>query len=681
MNARQAVDDYMREQAAREATRRLLGPGASIGEGLVSPDVLRRIGTGEIISEAARSVGLGGAAGEPGGGQDTIGRIVNAARGAVRGSASALGNPSLVGQAAGVGTALLRGAGQAGDAIGDWWNDDSNELSLPYRMGGARTLFNVDLNNSNGPLRGYIPAAAAAMTGGPFDVVDDSLATMDWERARMRARADDGGDVAFDASRLNQAADSAGVNALWSILNAAGAAGDVAALSGAARLRPGMEAVSRLPRRGEPSARRTGLPERVSAGTAPRDARRRLAAAGAVGAGSYLALSPEAGGEESNQELAAVRARVRELEGAEEAFSQIDPANPESVRAAQRALQARGMNIVADGELGPETARAIAQYRQSVSAELSAVRERRDALELEERSRATRAGPVTETLREAAPWAATAAGLYFGHRSRAGAVRKAESALLERNRAIDALLTDGPVRLPRTPADRQRLARRVGNINEFWQRGGAENRVPFRPTSSELGFSTRSGAAQASELYQDGRKLRPNDWGHIGAGLTEAGASGVGLVLAQQELDAAQAAVDADPSEHNLARLERARNYVAFGQSISRAGAAYAAGRLGGAFIHPYSAARPNVPAAEAERIMLNQLLAQRRRRGPSGANLGIGALAAGGGATLLPRDAEASDGELRTRALRMHANGVRSWMVADPVLAAELERIERAPG
>lgn len=337
-------------------------------------------------------------------------------------------------------------------------------------------------------------------------------------------------------------------------------------------------------------------------------------ATGALGTG--LLLGDEAQAQEGSQ-LNEARSRVSELESAAEIFSSVDAADPSTVRRAQQALQARGLFVEADGRMGPDTARAIGEYRNQVNAELEEARARLEALELEERSQSTRAGPAHEAARFLGPYAGLGAGMAAGYLSRSGAVRRGASELAESNARADALITPGPVRLGRSAAERAEPGRRVGNVNEFWRLGGAGERVPYVTAQTERGFRPRPGAAPASELFPpDMSALRLADIGVVGAGAADAGLSTYFLEGAEQELEAAQAAVDLDPSEPNLVRLERARDAVKLWETAQRAGLGLAAGRLGGAFKTPYSRARPNVGAAEAERIELNRFLAAQRGRG-----------------------------------------------------------------
>lgn len=353
--------------------------------------------------------------------------------------------------------------------------------------------------------------------------------------------------------------------------------------------------------------RRANLP-RVTPGAA-------AVGSGAAAGGAGLLAANEANAQEQSQELAAAQERVRHLEAELDIFSSVNASDPDSVRRAQQALLARGLDVAVDGRLGGETARAIREHRTQVANALEPARQQVEALELQERSRATRAGPTREALREFGPWAAMAAGAYLGHRSRLGAVKGEAARLAQRNARVDALLTPGPVSTARSAAAGVERLRRATNINEFWRAGGAGERVPYAATGAENGFKRRTRAAEPSDLFpSQAANFRTTDVGVIGASLGEAGGSFYGLQLAEAELSQAQAAVDRDPSEANLVRLERARDMVAIAQTGIRAGLGIAGARAGGALIHAYPRLRPNIAAAEQERMLLDQFTGRKKK-------------------------------------------------------------------
>lgn len=320
--------------------------------------------------------------------------------------------------------------------------------------------------------------------------------------------------------------------------------------------------------------------------------------------------------------LTDARARVAQLEDRDQTFSSVDATNPESVKQAQRVLLASGIPVRVDGNIGPETAAAIRQFRDQNARDLQTARNDLQDAQHQAAARATRAGPERQAAREVLPYAGVLLGLAIGHGSRSAAVRRITQELAERNIKTDALLSAEPLlRGGRTSAAAQiatttDAARRMANVNEFWRLGGAGERVPFKPTGGSVGFAGRRGAASASSLFAPkSSTARVPDWAVIGGGAADAAASTAMLSNAQKELDAAQAAADQDPSEANLARLEQAKDQVAVWETAQRVGFGVAAGRAVGTFSHRYpTTIRPNVAGAEGELTLLNQFLAAQRR-------------------------------------------------------------------
>lgn len=320
--------------------------------------------------------------------------------------------------------------------------------------------------------------------------------------------------------------------------------------------------------------------------------------------------------------LASARSRVAELEQRDQTFSNVDATDPQSVAQAQRALLAAGIPIRVDGNLGPQTAAAIRQFRDQNARDLQTARNDLQEAQHQAAARATRAGPERQAAREMLPYAGVLLGLAIGHGSRSSAVRRVARELAERNIKTDALLSAEPLlQAGRRSAAAQAAtttdaARRMANVNEFWRLGGAGERVPFRPAGGQAGFAARRGAASASSLFAPrASTARIPDWAVIGGGAADAAASTVMLNNAQQELAAAQTAADRDPSEANLTRLEQAKDQVAVWTTAQRVGFGVAAGRAVGTFSHRYPVSiRPNVAGAEGELALLNQYLSAQRR-------------------------------------------------------------------
>ena len=226
---------------------------------------------------------------------------------------------------------------------------------------------------------------------------------------------------------------------------------------------------------------------------------------------------------------------------------------------------------------------------------------------------ATAPSDKQELLREVGPWLGVGAGLLLGKMTRGGAVRQAAAKATEQAAKADALLTSGA--LGRGMGNPKGLTSRAANLNEFWRMGGSEGQVPFKTLASGE-TRPRGGAMDPNDLFPVGAKhFRSNDVGMMGSGLAEAGVSGTMLLSAQAEVAAAQDAADKDPSEANLARLERAKDMAKVAETAARFGLGFAGGRAFGALQKPYVNIRPNIAGAEAERALL--LDAIRKVRGP----------------------------------------------------------------
>lgn len=320
------------------------------------------------------------------------------------------------------------------------------------------------------------------------------------------------------------------------------------------------------------------------------------AAAGPVAGATALVLSAGEAEAQERRPIEAARQRVTELEGIERSLGS------GSVLDKQNALIDLGYNVKPDGDMGPDTERYIAQARARNDASLATARNELRNLQREEVSRKTRATPGEQAAREIGPNVAGLAGLALGLGSRF---------LMTRGSAAGAnrLLTAGPVVRGRDAAAR----RRMGNINEFWRRGGAGERVPFMSAQTERGFKVRPNAAHPSTLYPK-RTFRLGDVGVVGGGLGDVAVTQIYLADAERELTEARAAVRRDPgSEDARVRLRTAEDQVAWLRGFQRLGGGLALSHGVSALKLPYQ--RPNIGAAESELAELNRFLAPRRRR------------------------------------------------------------------
>jgi peptidoglycan hydrolase-like protein with peptidoglycan-binding domain len=238
------------------------------------------------------------------------------------------------------------------------------------------------------------------------------------------------------------------------------------------------------------------------------------------------------------------------------------------------------------------------------AAEAEAATKRR--LEGEERLRQveTEVSPVRQVLREYGPIAGYAAGLIGGSATRKGVTKLSDMATQKSASVADALMA----------APAKDLPGRVSRVNQFWAQGQkplmSAPEAPFTAApAAKAGFRPNPDAPQAAELYQPSR---------VRNGLTDLGIAGtfgaesmVGQELlepeARAELEKAQEAVNGDPSEVNIERLQSAKDRVAMAEFVKNMGRAGGASYLGSGLKYQRSNTRPNVSAAEAERLRIGQ--------------------------------------------------------------------------
>lgn len=156
---------------------------------------------------------------------------------------------------------------------------------------------------------------------------------------------------------------------------------------------------------------------------------------------------------------------------------------------------------------------------------------------------------------------------------------------------------------------------RVARVNRYWREGGAGEAVPFSSNmSTKAGFSANPKPADLSTLYPaPTRSYRTKDIGIPVAALGESGlASGLAWD-AQNRLDKAVAAYNADPTQANIDAIQSAKNYLASMEFMANAGRGTAAGYLGTAAKTSRNPTRPNTSPAEAEKMELEKLLPRQR--------------------------------------------------------------------
>lgn len=340
------------------------------------------------------------------------------------------------------------------------------------------------------------------------------------------------------------------------------------------------------------------------------------AAATAALAGAAAAVATQGQAQTEDEAVRIAREEVARLEEQYRIFDEVNPNDPASVRAAQQQLRLRGLQLRDDGVLGNETATAIRRYRDETKQQLDQTRIR--LAEAETAQRYARNAPEGWRVlaREAGPLAALGA-VWLGYRSRRKPLRLAERAVAQRESQLNNLIGRGTIPRATDDVSRETLHNRVSGVNEFWRQGGAGGRTPFVADDSEIGFARRPMETPPSRLYQDRpQRFRANDLAIIGSNAAEAGTFGLLYANADAELKRAQAAVEQNPhpTDEQLARVQRLSDERAAFLSAARFFAAHGVGRTLASVKNPYPAVRPNVRAAEQERLMLGRVLAMAQR-------------------------------------------------------------------
>lgn len=115
------------------------------------------------------------------------------------------------------------------ERIGDWWNDDDNELSRPARMG--RGLFEFD-PDADRPLSGYGADVLEATTTGPWTEYERARQGLGYENARIGAITNNNdGPQLVDTGARNQYAGEAGAAGINAALNLGFGAADAVPLA------------------------------------------------------------------------------------------------------------------------------------------------------------------------------------------------------------------------------------------------------------------------------------------------------------------------------------------------------------------------------------------------------------------------------------------------------------------
>ena len=328
------------------------------------------------------------------------------------------------------------------------------------------------------------------------------------------------------------------------------------------------------------------------------------AAAGGFG---FLGTPGQAGEVESQENIMRMQQTLKE---AGYYSGKIDGVMGEGTRLAKEAYQAaefERMRLETEREKA-EAARAETE-RKDTEAQRSAEARRQG----DERLRQVE-GEVpwySQILRDYGPTAGYVAGAIGGGVARKGVSKISDAISRSRATRADQLFAAPATDLPE----------RVGRLNQFWTEGQRGAQAPFAAApGTRMGFQANKAAPPSSALYQPPR---------TGNALTDIGMTasfGAEALLGQKvlepearaELRSAQEAINADPSEVNIQRLEAAKDRVAMAEFMKNAGRGAAVAYPTAGLKFGRNPTRPNVSAAEAERIRIDQLLGPRAKASPA---------------------------------------------------------------
>lgn len=280
-----------------------------------------------------------------------------------------------------------------------------------------------------------------------------------------------------------------------------------------------------------------------------------------------------------------------------------------------------------DGEMGTKTRNANKAFMddQQKQQELEVERAKAEAAKetaLQKREEADRKAAQRTAgeermreIEEQTPWysqlirdygqlVGTGVGLGAGMLTRGLVKRGAESASKRIADRAEAVLAGKPKDVPD----------RVSRINQFWDEGGAGNKVPFRrSTTAPEGFEANPKAVPASDLYRPQPAVTGKDVGVMGFYGAEAGVSHEMANEARGRVEEARQRVSEDPSEVNIKSFQTAMDQAAAFEALSRMGVGGALGYGAGLAKSRPKHSRPNISAAEADRIRIDQLLTNGR--------------------------------------------------------------------
>lgn len=210
---------------------------------------------------------------------------------------------------------------------------------------------------------------------------------------------------------------------------------------------------------------------------------------------------------------------------------------------------------------------------------------------------------VTRIVRDFGPTLGAAVGIAAGGLTRKGVLSKSNQLSTDLAARADRTLEAGAGR---------DWAGRVGAVNQFWTDGRAGAKVPFLPApGNSPPFRSNPAAVPSGDLYQSPRLNNLiADTAVTGTAMAESGFMQFKMLPdAEKEVEEARAALQLDPSQSNVSRLQTAIAHKASVESLMNLGRGAAASYIGSSLYKPRTNTRPNVAGAEAERIRIDEAL------------------------------------------------------------------------
>ena len=348
------------------------------------------------------------------------------------------------------------------------------------------------------------------------------------------------------------------------------------------------------------------------------NAPRAMTALGALGTYLYGTEQPNAEEKKTPAQIKAEQ-RVLQQQGFYPKDKPIDGVEGEATiaartlaqQAAEKAQQERDRASADAARAGADTARANAD---AATAAANSQREANEATRLAQQAEGNERLKEVEnkvpmwrkTMREYGPPLGYLVGAAAGAKMRNVARSGSNSWAANRNAKAEALFDDVA-----EGTSKAALSDRVSKVNQFYRSGGAGERVPFNLTpGSAPGFAVNPGVAPMSSLYG-----APTRWnvltdlaanGLFGAEMTYAHHMGA---QAGDELKAAREAINQNPNEANIRRLQAATDNAAWYEFLTNFGRGGAITYTGKTAFQHRDQPQPNMARAERERMDLEEFL------------------------------------------------------------------------